>query len=272
MVTWSVNNTDGTNGSTVNAANVKITLSTDGGATFPTTIVSSTANTGSATVTMPNIVTTTARIKVEAVGNIFFDMSNTNFTITAGLPVELMTFNARLKNKNEAALTWATASEKNNLGFEVEMLDLNSSAKKFEKMGFVKGNGTTAAANNYAFSVSNLLPSTYYFRLKQMDMDGTVHYSGVQSVTVSGNGFDVKLFPNPAKNDVNVDLYLEKESEMSLQLVNQIGQIVLTLPSRKYESGRQTLLLNTTSLPSGIYFYRCEAARQSLQGKILIVK
>ncbi|MFT3981620.1 MAG: zinc-dependent metalloprotease family protein [Ferruginibacter sp.] len=80
-VTWSVNNTTA---SPVSCANVKISLSTDGGYTFPTVLVASTANDGTEAITVPNTPTTTARIKVEAVGNVFFDISNTNFTITAG--------------------------------------------------------------------------------------------------------------------------------------------------------------------------------------------
>lgn len=75
-VAWSVNGTDAL------AANVKISLSTDGGFTFPTTLLGSTPNDGSQTITVPNVATTQARIKVEAVGNIFFDISNVNFTIT----------------------------------------------------------------------------------------------------------------------------------------------------------------------------------------------
>lgn len=80
-VTWDVS---GTTGGGIDTANVKISLSTDGGQTFPTTVLASTANDGSESINVPNLPTTTARIKVEAVGNIFFDINDVNFTIVAG--------------------------------------------------------------------------------------------------------------------------------------------------------------------------------------------
>ena len=106
-VTWSVNNTTA---APVSCANVKISISTDGGNTF-STLVASTANDGSELVTIPNTPSTTARIKVEAVGNIFFDISNTNFTIggaaACGNPTGLLSSSI---TNTSATVSWTAVS------------------------------------------------------------------------------------------------------------------------------------------------------------------
>ncbi len=82
-VTWNV---AGSNASPINCTNVKITLSTDGGQTFPIVLAESVPNSGTALVTIPNtgnVATSQGRIKIEAVGNIFFDISDANLTITS---------------------------------------------------------------------------------------------------------------------------------------------------------------------------------------------
>lgn len=85
-ITWNVNNTTA---APVNAANVRITMSTDGGLTFPTVLVDSTPNDGTENVVIPNVSTSTARIKVEGVGKIFFDINNVNFSIVAAIPITI---------------------------------------------------------------------------------------------------------------------------------------------------------------------------------------
>ena len=83
-ITWSVNNTTA---APVSCSAVRITLSTDGGFTFPFILATATPNDGSEVVTIPNTPATNARIKIEAIGNIFFDISNANFSISQGNPL-----------------------------------------------------------------------------------------------------------------------------------------------------------------------------------------
>ncbi len=107
-ITWSVANTTAT---PVSCANVKISLSTDGGQTFPTVLLASTPNDGSEAVVIPNTPTSMARIKVEAVGNIFFDISNTNFSITAASGCGTATgLAASAITTSSASLSWTAVS------------------------------------------------------------------------------------------------------------------------------------------------------------------
>ncbi|WP_231127059.1 M12 family metallo-peptidase [Motilibacter aurantiacus] len=99
-VTWDV---AGTAGAPINATDVRISLSVDGGATFPYVLAESTPNDGSASVALPAVGTTQARVKVEAVGNIFFDVNDADFTVRASLATVASTLDALVGSGDLAA-------------------------------------------------------------------------------------------------------------------------------------------------------------------------
>ncbi|MFT5647576.1 MAG: hypothetical protein ACI976_002268, partial [Aureispira sp.] len=122
----------------------------------------------------------------------------------AGLPVELIQFEAARENADEVLLNWVTASEKNNEGFQIErMLEGETS---FTEIGWVDGKGTSLNTNYYQYMDENSTLETSYYRLKQVDFDGTATYSAIRAVEgeSSGKYMDWKLYPNPVSAELQV--------------------------------------------------------------------
>jgi hypothetical protein len=160
-VTWTVNGTDAI------AANVSILLSTDGGLTFPTVLQAATPNDGSQTVTVPNTPTTTARIKVQASGNIFFDISNVNFTITPGGPPpgafgKTAPAQGATGQSPSPTLTWGASSGV--LSYEYCVDTVQNAACD---TGWVSAGASTSA------TLSGLLPlTTYSWQVRAVNASG----------------------------------------------------------------------------------------------------
>ena len=170
-ITWSVNNTTA---APVSCTNVMISISTDGGNTF-STLLASTPNDGSQAVTIPNTPTTTARIKVEAVGNIFFDISNTNFTITSGAacadPTGLASSAITLTS---ATVSWTAVSGA--LSYDVDYKAASSGT------WINAATGTTSVSVN----LSGLTQSTLYdWRVRANCSSASSNYSAAQFTTSS---------------------------------------------------------------------------------------
>lgn len=170
-VTWSVNST---NVAPVNCANVNIRLSTDGGLTFPIVLASNTPNDGSQSITVPANPGTTCRVKVEAVGNIFFDISNTNFTIS-GTPPACSTPTGLISSsvtQNSATISWSSVS-----GGSSYDVDYKTNASSTWTNA---ATGTTSLSAN----LSSLVASTLYdWRVRANCSSGSSSYATAQFTT-----------------------------------------------------------------------------------------
>ncbi len=160
-ITWTVNNTTA---SPVSCANVNILLSTDGGNTWPITLLANTPNDGSAIATIPNNPTTTARVKVESVGNIFFDISNSNFTITGAAGPDF-DFNNPAANNISCNGPTSSAITLGTISYSGYTVPINLSATgvpagtsiSFGTNPVIPGNNTIVTLNN----TNSLSPGNY---------------------------------------------------------------------------------------------------------------
>ena len=191
-------------------------------------------------------------------------------TYTSIIPVELVSFNA-LVNGNSVNLSWQTASELNNSGFEIQRKSENT---EWKKIGFVQGAGTTTEKKSYSFSDSYSGQGTISYRLKQIDFDGTSTFSNVVNVNLSTPS-EFKLnqnYPNPFNPSTTVSFTIPKATNVKLNIYNQIGQQVGELVNRNLEAGSYDYTWNAEGQSSGIYFYELQANEFKSVRKMTLIK
>jgi hypothetical protein len=186
------------------------------------------------------------------------------------VPVEITSFTATVNGKS-VILNWSTATELNNQGFEIERSEDNIS---FNKIGFVPGFGTTTEPKIYSYSDQSVNNGTYYYRLKQVDYDGSFEYSNV--VEVDYRAFNSYLleqnFPNPFNPTTTIGFGIQNKSNVKITILNAIGEEVAVVLNEEKDLGYHTVEFNAASLPSGVYFYRLQAGIFVQTKKMILLK
>lgn len=174
---------------------------------------------------------------------------------TTYIPVKLISFEGRTQH-NKIILTWQTASELNNKGFEIE--------KSFDKenwftLGFVEGGGTTTNLNYYSFTDNEIPSEIQYYRLKQLDFNGSFEYSKVIEVNSDLTITSYQLFqnyPNPFNSLTIINYQVPVKSQINISIYDIKGEKILELVNEEKEKGLYKTALENVKLPSGIYFVR----------------
>jgi len=191
--------------------------------------------------------------------------------LNGALPVELTFFIASL-NGNKIQLRWKTETEVNNYGFEIERSNDNS---HWNTINFVEGAGNSNSPKNYQYFDSNIGQlGNYYYRLKQIDNDGTYEYSDVITVGV-GTPDKYTLsqnYPNPFNPTTTISFTLPRSGNVTLKVFNSIGEEVKTLVNGFVEAGSHSFNFNGENITSGMYLYRLSTEEGVLTKKMLLVK
>ena len=180
-------------------------------------------------------------------------------TFTGGeqglLPVELSSFSSSV-NVNNVKLTWITASETNNQGFEIYR---KSEQTGWMKIGFVSGSGTVNTPKTYSYNDNGLSAGKYSYELKQIDFNGNFEFfvmSGITEIGVPKKFEASQNYPNPFNPVTKIDYQLPDAGKIKLVIYDMLGREVKNLVNEVKPAGFYSAEFDATSLASGIYIYR----------------
>jgi hypothetical protein len=191
-----------------------------------------------------------------------FELSHIIFD--QALPVELAGFKANII-ENNIFLTWKTAAEINNYGFEIERSERSSMiSEKWGKIGFVEGFINSNSINEYSFKDMNVNTGKYSYRLKQIDNDGKYTYSKEVEVIINNQPDRFELqqnYPNPFNPITKIKYTISSGGTslfktVQLKVYDILGNEVAALVNEEQPAGVYEVDFDASLLPSGIYFYK----------------
>jgi hypothetical protein len=213
------------------------------------------------------------------------DKSNPTFyqsSVTLGpLPITLSSFAATIVNQNQVRLDWTTLTETNNYGFEVQKSQGNQNNYQAIPNSFIPGHGTTTEPHSYSYVDNSASVGSWYYRLKQIDLDATVHFTeGIQVDVLTGvnekplpKEFALdQNYPNPFNPSTLIRYTLPKETSVSLKVYNTLGQEVFVLAEGVQKSGEYEVRLDVGSLASGTYIYRLNTDDFTSSKKLILLR
>ncbi len=192
------------------------------------------------------------------------------------VPVELTSFTANA-SMGEVTLNWSTASEVNNLGFEIQRRTVTGeTTSEWTMVGFKEGYGTTSETQNYTYSddVRNINADAVVYRLKQIDFNGNYEYSPevlVENLVPMVYGLE-QNYPNPFNPSTVIKYNLPSENYVNLKVYNTLGQEVATLVNEVMNAGSHEVTFSAENLTSGVYYYTLRVSQNNGSEKVFTNK
>ena len=187
------------------------------------------------------------------------------------IPVELTSFTASVNRQGEVILNWSTATEVNNQLFEIERRSENG---EYITIGYVDGYGTTTEPQEYSYVDRSADVGKYFYRLKQIDFQGTYEYSDEIEIDVKGPlAFELEQnYPNPFNPSTTIKYGIPEAGNVRLAVYNLIGEEVALLADGYSEAGFFEVNFDASNLPSGAYFYKLQSQNSVEVKKMLLTK
>ena len=195
------------------------------------------------------------------------------------LPIQLASLTASPNGGSSVTLNWKTASETNNYGFYVER-SASKSAGFAAISGLIPGHGTSTTGFSYQYTDKTVPTGAAYYRLKQVDLDNSVHYSDAVMLATTDVAQSAPIvfalsqnYPNPFNPSTEFRFTVAKTGLTTLVVYNAIGQEVSRIFNGETESGKYyTARLDGSALASGVYFARLQSGSEIQMKKIVLMK
>lgn len=187
------------------------------------------------------------------------------------VPVEFISFTAN-ENNNIVKLNWNTSTETNNYGFEIER---KQDGSEWEKIGFMEGHGTTTELQEYYYidNINTLRAKSLFYRLKQVDFNGSFEYSDVVEVETVPTQYELlQNYPNPFNPSTVIEFSLPEAANVSLTIYNALGEKVTELESGYLKAGFYNYQWNASNVTTGMYIYELRADNFVSVKKMLLLK
>ena len=204
-------------------------------------------------------------------GTLYACTNNGIGVFVGDLPVELLSFTGQAEGQN-VILNWATASELNNHGFEIQRKFGNNS---WVTVGFKEGKGTTSEQSNYSYidDISRLSASEVNYRIKQIDFNGSFSYSDEIKVGLIPLEYNLyQNYPNPFNPVTTIKYSIVEETKVNLTVYDILGNEIKTLVNENKEPGYYEINFESENLSSGIYLYRLNTNNFVSIKKMVIIK
>ncbi len=191
-------------------------------------------------------------------------------TVLGVLPVELQRFSIE-EHDGTARLSWRTATEYNNFGFDVERK--NTHARTWETIGFVEGHGTSSTSHSYGFTDTYVPEGANSFRLKQIDNTGMFSYSNEVEILHRPAAYALgQNYPNPFNPSTTVTFSLPSNSYVTLKIYDVMGRDVATVVDEYLSAGRYTRLWRAPGGSSGVYYCRILAGSFTATKRLTLLR
>src|SRR5690606_16931095 len=198
-------------------------------------------------------------------------VDNIKISVYSGvIPVELVSFTSAIINST-VNLNWITATELNNSGFEIQR-SINKT--DWATIGFVRGFGTSTEVHNYSYTDQSPVNGLSFYRLKQVDFDGTSEYSNTIEVTF-GAVADYSLaqnYPNPFNPTTKINYAIKEKGNVELKVFDLLGSEIATLINEEQNPGNYEVFFDASKLSSGVYLYTIKSGNFMQTRKMLLMK